>query len=325
MAKVIIRMGQSNSFGNTAMASLQAPYQQTYSNIKTWGGSGFTSLNYAVNNNQYPSPANTFGSEFALLSTLQTYFGETIYDIKYAVGGSYLGTALSPSANWNVNTKGSYFYNAISVINNAVANLWNNVGIRQFDFYIFWDQGESDTHGTTDANNYQANVTALINALRANLSGTALQSSKIVWVNPRVNQNITSPASTSVINGATNASPIVISTTAANGVLTGMTVNITGVTGNTNANGTFTATNINATSFSIPVAGNGAYVSGGTLNSWTLRAEVNTAQSAAASALVYAYTIDCDAYTLADGLHYDADGFEDKGLAAANVIISNGL
>lgn len=325
MAKVIIRMGQSNSFGNAAMATLQAEYQQTYSTIQTWGGSGFTSLNYAVNNNQHPSPANTFASEFALLSDLQAYFGETIYDIKYAVGGSYLGTSLSPSSNWNTATKGSYYYLAISTINNALAYMWNTLGIRSFDFYIFWDQGESDTHGTTDANNYQTNVTAFINALRANMSGTSLVNSKIIWVNPRVNQNITSPASTGTINGATNASPIVISTTAANGVLTGMTVNITGVTGNTAANGTFVATNVSATSFSIPVAGNGAYVSGGTLNSWTLSSTVNTAQSAAAAALNNAYTFDCDSYALADGLHYNATGYNDKGIAAADVIINNNL
>lgn len=67
------------------------------------------------------------------------------------------------------------------------------------------------------------------------------------------------------ITGATNANPIVI-TCADHGLSTGTVVTITGVAGNTNANGTFVVTRINANTFSIPVAGNGAYTSGGTWN-----------------------------------------------------------
>lgn len=67
-----------------------------------------------------------------------------------------------------------------------------------------------------------------------------------------------------VVNGATNASPIVISTTAAHGVTTGQPVTITGVGGNTNANGTFLATLVSSTSFSLDGStGNAAYTSGG--------------------------------------------------------------
>lgn len=66
------------------------------------------------------------------------------------------------------------------------------------------------------------------------------------------------------ITNATNANPIVITTSAAHNLVTGDSVTISGVLGNTAANGTNVATVLTATTFSIPVAGNGAYTSGGT-------------------------------------------------------------
>lgn len=68
------------------------------------------------------------------------------------------------------------------------------------------------------------------------------------------------------ITGATNASPIVI-TSAAHGLSTGTQVTITGVGGNTAANGTFTVTKIDASTFSLNGStGNAGYTSGGTWN-----------------------------------------------------------
>lgn len=67
------------------------------------------------------------------------------------------------------------------------------------------------------------------------------------------------------INGATNASPIVISTTANHNLTTGQRVTVASVGGNTAANGTFTITVASATTFSLNGStGNGAYTSGGT-------------------------------------------------------------
>jgi hypothetical protein len=66
------------------------------------------------------------------------------------------------------------------------------------------------------------------------------------------------------VTGATNASPIVI-TSASHGLQTGTRVIVSGVGGNTAANGTFTITRVNANSFSLDGStGNGAYTSGGT-------------------------------------------------------------
>jgi hypothetical protein len=66
------------------------------------------------------------------------------------------------------------------------------------------------------------------------------------------------------ITGATNASPIVI-TSANHKLSTGTRVTIAGVGGNTAANGDFQVTAIDANTFSLNGStGNGAYTSGGT-------------------------------------------------------------
>ena len=71
---------------------------------------------------------------------------------------------------------------------------------------------------------------------------------------------------TGSITGATNDSPIVI-TSASHGLTTGTRVTIINVGGNTAANGTFVITNVSANTFSLDGStGNGAYTSGGTWN-----------------------------------------------------------
>jgi hypothetical protein len=67
------------------------------------------------------------------------------------------------------------------------------------------------------------------------------------------------------ITNATNATPIVI-TAANHGLTTGSTVTISDVLGNTAANGSFTVTVLTANTYSlVGSAGNGAYISGGTM------------------------------------------------------------
>lgn len=326
MAKVIIRWGQSNSAPHETTANLQAGYKQAYPNIQTWTGAAFASLDWTQNNNGYPATVGLFSSEYALLSTLQSSWNETIYDIKYAVGGTQLGTYLSTSVNWNANTRGSYYDAAISTVNNALAYMWNTLGIRDYTFYIVQDQGESDTRTTENAGNYQTNITAFINAFRANLSGSALANSKKYFIIPRVNENIHTTSGAEIITDATNATPIVITSSVAHGFTTDQTVTISGVVGNTAANGVFKLTVVNATQYSLQgSAGNGAYVSGGDANTWSLSSTVNTAQVNAAAALSDVYTLNCNSYSLKDRLHYDATGYNDKGIATANLIINNSL
>lgn len=69
------------------------------------------------------------------------------------------------------------------------------------------------------------------------------------------------------INGATNASPIVISTSSNHGFTTGTVVNVFGVAGNTAANGSWTITVNSSTQFALNGStGSGSYTSGGNVN-----------------------------------------------------------
>lgn len=71
------------------------------------------------------------------------------------------------------------------------------------------------------------------------------------------------PTTEKSITGATNASPIVI-TSASHGLTTGDKVVVAHVLGNLAANGCFTVTAINANTFSLDSStGNGAYLRGG--------------------------------------------------------------
>ena len=70
------------------------------------------------------------------------------------------------------------------------------------------------------------------------------------------------------VAGATNATPIVITTTTAHGLASGTQVTITGVLGNTAANGTFTIAVTGPDAFIlVGSVGNGAYTSGGSVES----------------------------------------------------------
>jgi hypothetical protein len=84
-------------------------------------------------------------------------------------------------------------------------------------------------------------------------------------ITPRA--TLVAAATTHPVTGATNASPIVISSNN-HGLVTGNVITLMGVAGNTAANGTFTVTNVSANSFSLNGStGNGNYLAGGT---WTI-------------------------------------------------------
>jgi hypothetical protein len=68
-----------------------------------------------------------------------------------------------------------------------------------------------------------------------------------------------------VVSAATVADPSVITTTDAHGLVTGDVVTIAAVGGTTTVNGTWVVTVLTSTTFSVPVAGVGAYTSGGTV------------------------------------------------------------
>jgi hypothetical protein len=91
---------------------------------------------------------------------------------------------------------------------------------------------------------------------------------------------------TIAIAGASNTSPIAITTTTPNDLETGMQVTISGVVGNTAANGTFSVTVTGPTTFTLDgSSGNGVWTNGGVVNvpglALALNASVNDVQAIA--------------------------------------------
>lgn len=107
--------------------------------------------------------------------------------------------------------------------------------------------------------------------LVTNSSGTpinadALPTFRIYGPDGFVEDGTTGLRDSGSVTGATNATPIVI-TSSAHGLTTGAYVTISGVAGNTAANGTFTITRVNANEYSLNSSvGNGSYTSGGAWN-----------------------------------------------------------
>jgi hypothetical protein len=98
-------------------------------------------------------------------------------------------------------------------------------------------------------------------------------------------------ANTGSVTGATNATPIVI-TSASHGLSTGTRVTVASVGGNTAANGTWLVTRVDANTFSLDDSvGNGSYTSGGTWNVTGLYQFTVDATSQNGYAAGYTYTV----------------------------------
>lgn len=108
--------------------------------------------------------------------------------------------------------------------------------------------------------------------------------------------------STINVTNATNATPIVVTTNVAHGLSDGSSVGVQNVAGNTAANGFFYAkvTGYSSTTFalysnsslSVPVAGNGAYTSGGIISTQTkpfFCARVSSKESSMTTSTVFMY------------------------------------
>ncbi len=92
----------------------------------------------------------------------------------------------------------------------------------------------------------------------------ALPTFRVLGPNGIIENGTTSQFNNGTISAATNASPIVI-TSSAHGLTTGAYVTVAGVTGNSAANGTFVVTRVDNDTFSLDGStGSGSYVDGGT-------------------------------------------------------------
>lgn len=102
------------------------------------------------------------------------------------------------------------------------------------------------------------------NASKVPTNAASLPTFRVYGASGLVHSGTAAFAKSGTVTGATNASPIVI-TSASHGLTTGTRITVADVLGNTAANGSFNVTNINATTFSLDGStGNGAYTSGGT-------------------------------------------------------------
>ncbi len=124
----------------------------------------------------------------------------------------------------------------------------------------------SGVQGNTNANGtFTINVANLSSFNLAGTNGNAAWTSGgiVTPVVPIVGAANPTPLT---VSGATNATPVVITTNSPHGLQTGMQVTISGVLGNTAANGIFTVSVIDAANFSLNGSiGNGAWTSGGTV------------------------------------------------------------
>jgi hypothetical protein len=152
---------------------------------------------------------------------------------------------------------------------------WSSIAISFKEPQVFY----VDPVNGADANNGQTFATALKNisgatAAKGITAGDTVRIEEAPLYDTGVNATWTSvqqrgisPFNTQSITGATNAAPIVCTTSLAHGYSTGDVVQISGTNGNTATNGVFKITVTSSTQFSLTdSSGNGTYSSGGVIS-----------------------------------------------------------
>jgi hypothetical protein len=117
----------------------------------------------------------------------------------------------------------------------------------------------------------------VVNSSGTPINADALPTFRVYGPSGYLTSGTCSLKDTGTVANATNATPIVITSTA-HGLTTGARITVSGVNGNTAANGTFIVTRVDPNTFSLNSSvGNGSYTTGGTWNTTGL----------------YSYEIDC--------------------------------
>ena len=160
-----------------------------------------------------------------------------------------------------------------AILSNSLS--WNSIAIALKEPQVFY----IDPVNGADANNGQTFATALKNisgatAAKAIQPGDTVRIEEAPLYNTGVNATWTSvqqrgisPFGTQAITGATNAAPIVVSTSLAHGYSTGDVIQLSAATGNTAANGIWKVTVTSTTQFSLDdSSGNGTYGASGVIS-----------------------------------------------------------
>lgn len=170
-ARVYVFWGQSNVRGQAPMAELPVEVATYQSNVYIWNGTAFVGL-VAPTTNYYPEGGTNFGPEMAFARLARvTYPSQSVYIIKHAAGGIPL--AATTGTTWNPNITGSYYSNATTEFNEAMAVL-NGRGLNPIVQGFVWGQGEADATGGVTRATYAARQTELFNAVRTLVGNTAL-------------------------------------------------------------------------------------------------------------------------------------------------------
>lgn len=171
---VYIVAGQSNAVGNKALTSQLAPsFLLPQSNVLFFGPTHETAVK-TWNPIQPPtettqvSDGSGFGPELTAGQALSTAAGgQTVGIVKFAINGTNL------FSQWNPDNAGQLYDQMMTRVNQSLAAL-TGLGHTPVVSGFLWMQGESDTDTLAHANAYQANLTKLIENVRADVGNANL-------------------------------------------------------------------------------------------------------------------------------------------------------
>lgn len=154
-ARIFIIAGQSNVVpGGITLASMPG-YLLDEIDVSLWHNTNniFSNIHCGVNVSPWPV--------VKLAYDLRQLYSEEIYIVQYGISGSYLATQWGQGA--------IYYNNLLGYYNNALLELSDRNFLQKS---FIWIQGEADSKTPSDANAYQANLTNLVSAVRADFDVT---------------------------------------------------------------------------------------------------------------------------------------------------------
>jgi hypothetical protein len=170
--KVFVLAGQSNMVGGGGSDDgdppIPAPYNVAQPDVRIW----WLNKGWADLQQGFSYSAHSFGPEVSFGYRLHHTIlpTDSIYLVKYAVGGTHLASACN---EWNVTInqgKGGALYQKFkSAVNAAMANL-TAAGKSPAIAGMIWMQGESDAVNVAYAAEYAANLTDFIKRVRSDFS-----------------------------------------------------------------------------------------------------------------------------------------------------------
>jgi hypothetical protein len=184
----ILGAGQSNFGDGTGDVSSTLPvgYQQTFYNcpmcqFSTDRALKVAPLNY-LDNTTYQDPVQNAGFAINIFLPVltQAEVGGDLYSCFYSQGDTSLADDWKSTA-----TIGAHYINMVNKFLQFKRGCFNADGVNPVCKFFVWDQGEKDGRIEVNANNYETNLTNLINNLR-----TAIGEASLPVILPLFNSDI---------------------------------------------------------------------------------------------------------------------------------------